>query len=212
MLIDNEHNRKLVRNLLGKLPRDQAIRILVLESYVNAEGEVAGYILVPRITTRSNDGSRPSTSWYRRIRMTESRFRRLEFQPATVEASPVTVYASFSVVATRTNKETETVIVMNRLQRVDDLGLYYSAPQRLSIGFQRPSRDDLDTIFDVGVNVDASGAPTSVNFKEREDGPSRFMDEVIEEMRTACYIPGRANGVPTEMIYVERFSNYGDSF
>ncbi len=96
---------------------------------------------------------------------------------------------------------------MNHLHSLDDYGMDYIEPQRVWSGPMWPEYDHLyaAVLTEIGAKVDTTGAVSAILQENRYEEAHRLFKHFVEQMKVASFIPGSFEGVPREMVYLERF-------
>lgn len=133
---------------------------------------------------------------------------RLKFVPASDNGNPIRVFSGFTILARKTEEGVKTVLLMNQLTSFETFGLHYTAPQRIWIDTLWSGNSAVlgGMFVEVQVGVSAQGIPSNAEVVQRNGSSTRRDQHFVNELESACFVPGHVEGEPTPMPYVEAFA------
>lgn len=183
--------QRLMQTLSPTWRGDEPLRLTSFGAYVNRSGEINDPCCwTSSIKLSSDDGER-----------LRDRLRQLRLRPATFDGQALEVFVGFTVVGMKTDKGTESRLLLNQLWSRETFGSSYTAPQRIGQSNQAAVR----VRGEIAVDVSATGKALGTSVHSWEQGSAKRRDYLLEMLNDECYIPGNVNGQPTAMKYVERF-------
>ena len=197
-LVDSEAQRELVAELIPRWKSDENVRMIKFGAYVTEDGDLRAACCASATYSMTGGG-------YRKL---GRKLGRLKFVPASHNGEQMRVYVGFTIVARKTSAGVESMLLMNRMNSIDDFGLHYSAPQRVQLhavwragaGIRSP------VYIEVRVDVSRSGDPSNAAMLEESAGSTPRDQYFAGRMADACFIPGFVDGVATAMPYGEAFA------
>jgi hypothetical protein len=141
-------------------------------------------------------------------------FRRARFEPAIVDGTPVSVYASFRLAFQLHENDCAVTAIPNKGFHVTNFGLAYVEPQEIIEDRRWQSRRmnttgtrgrSSGTAFTVSAAVAADGTASDAKVEQLNFGNRRDAANAARTLGSARFIPGFVDGAPAPMRSYEFF-------
>lgn len=123
--------------------------------------------------------------------------------PATRDGKPVDAFMLLMVRIHVTPNGPQVLVVPNNGVEADRYGLFYTAPQRLNELEWRNRKSTCDCVIWSWMQIDERGKVVAYRVDRYSGADSKLLDELERSIHRMEFMPGRHQGKPVPMVFVE---------